>query len=154
MYTCSVTQLCLTLCDPMDCSLPSSLSMEFSGQEYWRGLPFPLQGIFLILESNPHLLRLLHLQVDSLRWATRKASLYKTLLQTWSISHLTCWWRQTSHSPCALRFTKVSGWGCLWQWSETSYPNQSYESPQHHRTLHISRGCPTSGFFCELPASH
>ena len=66
MDTCSVTQLCLTLCDPMDCSLPTPLSMEFSRQEYWRGLPFPLQGIFLILELNPHLLRLLHLQVDSL----------------------------------------------------------------------------------------
>ena len=36
-----VTQLCLTLCDPMDCSPPSLLSMEFSRQEYWSGLPFP-----------------------------------------------------------------------------------------------------------------
>ena len=25
----------------MDCSLPGSLSMEFSKQEYWSGLPFP-----------------------------------------------------------------------------------------------------------------
>ena len=28
-----VAQLCLTLCDPM--------SMRFSRQEYWSGLPFP-----------------------------------------------------------------------------------------------------------------
>ena len=34
-------QLCLTLCDPMDCSQPDSLSMEFSRQEYWSGLPCP-----------------------------------------------------------------------------------------------------------------
>ena len=26
---------CLTLCDPIDCNLPASLSMEFSRQEYW-----------------------------------------------------------------------------------------------------------------------
>ena len=29
-----VSQLCLTLCDPM----------EFSRQEYWSGLPFPSPG--------------------------------------------------------------------------------------------------------------
>ena len=36
-----VTKLCLTLCDPMDCSLLGSSVMEFSRQEYWSGLPFP-----------------------------------------------------------------------------------------------------------------
>ena len=39
-----VTQSCLTLCDPMDCSLHTSLSMEFSRQEDWSGLPFPSPG--------------------------------------------------------------------------------------------------------------
>ena len=34
-------QLCLTLCDPMDCSPPGSLSMRFSRQEYWSGLLCP-----------------------------------------------------------------------------------------------------------------
>ena len=29
------------LCNPMDRSLPGSLSMEFSRQEDWSGLPFP-----------------------------------------------------------------------------------------------------------------
>ena len=28
----------------MDCSPPGSLSMEFSSQEYWSGLPFPFPG--------------------------------------------------------------------------------------------------------------
>ena len=32
------------LCDPMDCSRQTSLSMIFSRQEYWRGLPFPSPG--------------------------------------------------------------------------------------------------------------
>ena len=35
-----VTQPCPTLCDPMDCS-QTSLSIAFSRQEYWSGLPFP-----------------------------------------------------------------------------------------------------------------
>ena len=39
-----VAQLCLTLCDPMDCvdcSPQAPLSMKFSRQEYWSGLPCP-----------------------------------------------------------------------------------------------------------------
>ena len=36
-----VTQLYPTLCDPMVYGPPGSLSMEFSRQEYWSGLPFP-----------------------------------------------------------------------------------------------------------------
>ena len=32
-----VNQSCPTLCDPMDCSLPDSLSVEFSRQEYRSG---------------------------------------------------------------------------------------------------------------------
>ena len=33
-------QSCPTLCDPIDGSLPGSLSLGFSRQEHWRGLPF------------------------------------------------------------------------------------------------------------------
>ena len=37
-----VAQLCRTLCNPMDCNLPLlRLSMVFSRQIYWSGLPFP-----------------------------------------------------------------------------------------------------------------
>ena len=37
-----VTQSCPTLCDPMDYTAHQApLSMEFSRQEYWSGLPFP-----------------------------------------------------------------------------------------------------------------
>ena len=40
-----VAQLCLTLCDPMDCSAHQApLSMEFSRKECWSGLPFPSPG--------------------------------------------------------------------------------------------------------------
>ena len=36
-----VTQLCPTLCDPMDCSPPSSSVHGILQQEYWSGSPFP-----------------------------------------------------------------------------------------------------------------
>ena len=35
----SQTQSCLTLCDPMNCSHQALLSLEFSRQVYWSGLP-------------------------------------------------------------------------------------------------------------------
>ena len=37
-------QLCLTLCDRIDCSPQIPLSVGFSRQEYWRGLSFPSPG--------------------------------------------------------------------------------------------------------------
>ena len=39
-------QWCLTLYDPMGCTHQSPLSMGFSRQEYWSGLPFPPPGDF------------------------------------------------------------------------------------------------------------
>ena len=38
------TQLHLTLCDPVDCSLPGPLSAGFPRQGSWSGLPFPSPG--------------------------------------------------------------------------------------------------------------
>ena len=40
----SVAQSCPTLCNPMDCGLPGSLSIGFSRQEYWSGVPSPPPG--------------------------------------------------------------------------------------------------------------
>ena len=39
-----VTQSCPTLYDPMNCSLPGSLSITFSRQEHWSGSPFHPPG--------------------------------------------------------------------------------------------------------------
>ena len=39
-----VAKSCPTLCDLMDYSPPAPLSMGFSRQEYWSGLPFPSPG--------------------------------------------------------------------------------------------------------------
>ena len=37
------TQSCLAVCDPIEL-WPTTLSMEFSRQEYWSGLPCPPRG--------------------------------------------------------------------------------------------------------------
>ena len=66
-FACSVTQSCLTLCNPMNYS-QAGPTVHFR-QEYWSGLPFPPPGILPTQGSNPHLLhllRLLHWQEDSL----------------------------------------------------------------------------------------
>ena len=48
-----VAQLCLILCNPVDYSLLAPLSMEFSRQDYWSELPFPLPGDLSILGIKP-----------------------------------------------------------------------------------------------------
>ena len=64
VFVFSVTELCPTLYDTMDCSPPdSSVSMGCPRQEYWSGLPFPSPGDPPTQGSN---LRLLHWQVHSL----------------------------------------------------------------------------------------
>ena len=47
----------------MNCSPMAPLSKEFSGQEYWSGLPYPSPGDLSDPELNPHLL---HWEMDSL----------------------------------------------------------------------------------------
>ena len=49
---------------PWTIALQTPLSMGFSRQEYWSGLPFPSHGIFSTQGSNPQLLCLLHWQVN------------------------------------------------------------------------------------------
>ena len=61
------SQSCLTLCDPMDYSLPgSSVHGIFPGTNTGMGCHFLLHEIFQTQGSNPYLLHLLHWQVDSL----------------------------------------------------------------------------------------
>ena len=64
-----VAQLCLTLCDPIDCSMPDSSVLGISQARIleWVAVSFS-RGIFLTRGLNPLLLCLLHWQVDS--WPT------------------------------------------------------------------------------------
>ena len=50
-------------CNPTDCSLPAPLSLGFSRQEYWSGLPFPSPGDLPDPVTEPGSLAL---QADSL----------------------------------------------------------------------------------------
>ena len=42
-----VTQSCLTLCKLWTVAYQAPLSLEFSRQEYWSGLPFPSPGAYI-----------------------------------------------------------------------------------------------------------
>ena len=54
MCLCAMSlQLCPTLCDSMDCTLQAPLSIGFSRQESWRGLPCPPPGDLLDQEIEP-----------------------------------------------------------------------------------------------------
>ena len=48
-----VAQECPTLGYPMDCSCQAPLSMGFSRQEHWSGLPFPPPGDMTDPEIEP-----------------------------------------------------------------------------------------------------
>ena len=48
-------QSCLSLCDPIDSSHQAPLSLGFSRQEYWSGLPFPSPMHAKSLQSGPTL---------------------------------------------------------------------------------------------------
>ena len=65
-----VTELGVSLCDPVDCRLPGSSVHGFPRQEYWSGLPFPPPGIFPTQGSN---LRLLPWWADSLPVSSSEA---------------------------------------------------------------------------------
>ena len=56
-------------CDPMDCSCLAPLSVGFSRQEYWSGLPFPSPGDLPDLGTEP---KSPALQADSLPTELRR----------------------------------------------------------------------------------
>ena len=67
MCACPVAQLCPTLCDSIDCSLPgSSVHVIFQARILeWIAIPYP-RGSSLTQGLNPYVLSLLHWQEDSL----------------------------------------------------------------------------------------
>ena len=59
-------QLHVTLGTPRTVACQAPLTIAFSRQEHWSGLPFPIPGDLPAQGSNSCLLHLLHWQVDSL----------------------------------------------------------------------------------------
>ena len=73
-----VTQSCLTLCDPVDCSPQgSSVHRNSPGKTPGVGCHFLHQRIFLTQGLNPWLLCLLHWQADSLPLAPPGKPIFK-----------------------------------------------------------------------------
>ena len=70
------TQLCLTLCKPMDGSLPGSSVHENFQARILEWAAIPLQGIFPTQGSNLCLLHLLHWQAESGK--SHRKSLFNT----------------------------------------------------------------------------
>ena len=63
---CMHAESCLTLCDPWTVAHQAPLSMVFSRQEYWNGLPFPPPEGLLDPGIEPPFLTSPVLQADSL----------------------------------------------------------------------------------------
>ena len=61
-----VNQLCPTLTDPMDCSLPGSSVHGFSRKEYWSGLPLPSPTMCFIRIWS-YLVIITHFNIESYR---------------------------------------------------------------------------------------
>ena len=55
-----VAQSCLTLREPMDCSYQAPLSMGFSRQEYWSGVPSPSPNLPLFCSKSVPVLTCFH----------------------------------------------------------------------------------------------
>ena len=96
---------------PWTVALQAPLSMGFSRQEYWSGLPFTPPGDLLYPGIEPHLLCLLHWQVDSLlRVPPGKPTAQFNCLQTLGLGYLLIvgenWQSRPSSSCC-------DGW-CGW----------------------------------------
>ena len=73
-HVCLVTQLCLTLCNSMDCSLPGS-SCPLPRQEYQSGLPFPPPGDLPGPGIKIEFLGSLPLHLDSTTWEAQAVNL-------------------------------------------------------------------------------
>ena len=72
---------------PQTVARKAPLSMGFSRQEAWSGLPFLLQGIFLTQGSNPCLLRLLVGRQVLYHWATWEARIQTSMRELQECKH-------------------------------------------------------------------
>ena len=74
-------QSCLSLCNPIDCSLPDCSVHRILQARTLKWVPFPTQG------SNPHFLSLLHWLVDSLSFVPPGKPLFCTTNNQISVLH-------------------------------------------------------------------
>ena len=122
---CSTAQSYLTLCDPKGWSLPGSCILEFSRQNYWSGLPFPLP----VDLPNPGI------EPTSPALTGRFFTTVPPKFEIYPLTKVSVWelWPHTSRNPGGVLPTCISnnrqrdlhGWGpCsgLWTGSSPSWP--------------------------------
>ena len=112
---CWVTQSWLALHSPMDCSPQAPLSMGFSRQEYWTGLPCPPPGDLPDAEIEP---RTPALQVDSLH-LSHKGSPGILGWVAYSFSRGSSWPRNRTRVSC------IAG-GFFTSWATREILTQTY----------------------------
>ena len=84
----------LLFATPWTAAHEASLAMDVSRQEYWNGLPFPSPGNLPNPGIEPCLLRLLHLQADSLPSEPPGKPQARGTLRLWSWEGgMRPWWR-------------------------------------------------------------
>ena len=84
MYTCESLSRVRLFATPWTVARQAPLSMEFSRQENWSGLPFPTPGIFLTQEWNLRLFCLLDWQAGSLPLSHLGRPLLFLLVNIWT----------------------------------------------------------------------
>ena len=92
-----VAQLCLTLCNPMDCSLPGSSVHGLFHEEYWSRVPFPSPGNL----PNPGIEPIFHI-----------AGRHFTILATWVYSIVQIFYFFTDHFCNSIHY---------WKWDIEDY---------------------------------
>ena len=98
----SLDKWCPTLCNTGTVACQTPLSIGFPKQECWSGLPFHSPGDL----PDPHLLCLLHWQVDSLPlhhvdWVAKEQTFISHISEDWEIwdqdaSHFSSQWEASS----------------------------------------------------------
>ena len=107
----SLSQSCLTLCNPMNCSPPgSSFQGDFLGKNTGVGCHTLLQGIFPTQGLNLSLLHLLHWQGDSLPPAPPGWSEVKSLSR---VRPFATPWTVAYQAPPSVGFSRQECWSGL-----------------------------------------
>ena len=116
-------QMCVTICNPMDCSLPGFSGQGVFQQKYWSRFQALLKGIFPNQGSNLCLLRLLHCRQILNWWATWVALCIRinSTIQTNWLQEVKVWptlalitlTRHNHHKTYLCMYTWYAGFVCF-----------------------------------------
>ena len=127
-----IAQLCPTLVTPRTGACQAPLSMEFSKQEYWSGLPFPSPGDLPDLAMEP---RSPALQADSLPFELPGIYILGSPIRCWPPRERGC---PLLHWLWGL----YSDPGTQWTWWSTGRPSLENNSfVRVNPALTVSHGC-------------